>query len=605
MDALKNSLFSNSDWRERRRAVFTLLHEKPEGAFELLETALGDRDPDVRHAAVISLGKLGDPRAVELLCRPLILEDPSVNIRWAAVTALGEVGSLTATHNALSRALEDTEWVVRNQALLVMSDFLRSVPETIEGEEFRSLIRLLAIPDDEVRGLVVDALARRSTRGLNDMVEALHGKSIKVRSGVAQALGQSRDPRAVVPLINATGDTAGVVRAAAAEGLENMEDKRAVEPLIVVLGDSYLPAGQAAVNSLVKLGAVAVEPLCRALDYSLSKLHRKMIIKTLGGIRNRRAVLPLMNCLSSTYFMVRQAAIEALASYGESVVDDLISMVKVSMMPVDFLVKEVKEERNKRLRLRAIRALGEVKNAAAIKPLREVVKEPDEVLRQTTQEALSKIGLAAWARHGAVVALGNIGHYKAVPALINALTDYSEHVRGQACQALAKVGDPAAVPPLLQRLAEDEFDNVRWQAAKALRALDDHSPTVAYAFRTALKDFAWRVRMVAARALGRREDRLSVEALLEALDDSSHSVRNSSVHALANLGDLALPHLLAAAAGKDTQRRPLVMRVLGMYLGEDFHKPVDALTCAPPERRASMTEELKIAVRRRNTPNVE
>jgi len=589
--ALISELRSNQDWQVRRQSALRLARMPGPGVVQALSDALDDRDPDVRQASVVALGSLGDAGAIDALCRPKLLEDPCAEIRWATVTALGQIGDLTIV-NALSGALEDPEWVVRNQAHLVISDFIRTIPETIDGEQIKDLVRLLAIRDDEVHALVVDALARRSTRGLDEMVQALHSKSPVVRAGVAEALGLSQDPRAVAPLADATRDPVGVVRREAARALGRLADPKAVEPLIVCLGDSDMATAKAAVGALVSLGSAAVEPLCAALRHSISKLHRRNVILALGGIRDQRAVFHLLNNLSNTYYVVRQAAISALSSFGEEVVDELIPMVQVNEVPLDALVREALEQGNTRLQLRAVRSLGEIKNAAAIKPLRTLMTDPNPFVQETTQEALSKIGLAAWARYGAVIALGNIGHGKAMPALIKALKDHSEFVRCEAARALAKVGDAASIPALIAVLEGDEDTVVRRESAAALRVLGEQSPVVADAFRQALSDPSWEVRAEAARALGRVDDEQSVEPLLAALEDDSYTVMTSAEHALANLPKLSLPRLLAVAGGPDSLRLQPALRALAEILDQSLRGEVVALAELSQEERRARLEEL-------------
>jgi HEAT repeat protein len=588
-EGLIEQLTGADDWQIRRQAALRLARcERDTEVLIALTTALDDRDPDVRHAAVVALGELGDPQAVEVLCRPKLVEDPSARIRWATVTAIGRLGDLSAA-NVLSRALEDPDWVVHNQALLAISDFIRRIPDTVDGDQVKRLIRLLSIRDSEVRSLVIDALARRSTRGLDEMVEAMQLKSRVVRAGVAEALGLSRDPRAVAPLIEATADPVSAVRREAARGLGRLGHTSAVEPLIVMLGDSDRAAAGAAVEALVSFADAAVDPLCAALGRAVSKLHRRNLILALGGIRSSRAIIPLLNSLSSTYYVVRQAAITALSGYGEEVIDDLVDMVHVSRVPIDDLLDDALGQANKRLRLRAIRALGELKNAAAIKPMRGLMQDPDSDIVDTVQLSMSKIGLAAWARYGAVIALGNIGHPKATSALIRALGDHSEYVRLEAARGLAKLADTAAIAPLIDTLEGDEDAGVRREAACALRAVGEQSAVVAHAFRQALADGSWKVRVEAARALGRIDDDASVEPLLATLEDDSYTVMTSAEHALANLGELALPQLLEVAGGPVSPRLAPALRALAEYLGEERGAGIEALADkARSERRAEL-----------------
>jgi HEAT repeat protein len=582
VQALIGHLQTAEDWRVRRRSALRLAAHRETGVFEALREALSDRDPDVRQATVLALGRLGDPRAVELLCRPWQIDDPAPEIRWATVTALGQLGSL-AIASSLSGSLDDPEWVVRNQALLAMSDFIRRIPDTIDGEQIKGLIRLLAIPDAEVRGLLVDALARRSTRGLDEMVAALHQKSEAVRAGVAEALGLSQDPRAVAPLEEATRDRISTVRFQAARGLGRLKDASSVEALVVLLGDSDAATSQAAIEALVTIGEAAVPPLCTALEHTLSKPHRRAVILTLGGLRDPRGVIPLLNNLSSSYYVVRRATVRALSAYGDAVVDELLSMVESSEVPIAALLDEALSQQNKRLRLRAVRALGEIKSAAAIKPLHALMQGSDIDVAETTQEALSQIGSAAWSRHGAAIALGNIGNRAAVPALIQALGDPAEYARTEVVRALGKLADPRSVERLIEVLRHDEDAIVRRGTVAALRRHWVRGRGITKAFRAALSDTSWEVRAKAARALGRIDDEASVEPLLAMLEDSSYTVRTSAENALANLGPLALPRLFETASGPEGPRLRPALQALAESLGEELRPGIAELT--PEERR--------------------
>jgi len=588
MGELKDS----TDWRVRRRAALELARYKDDATYQALLEALRDRDPDVRHGAVIALGRLGDDRAVETLCRPWVLDDPSVEIRWAAVTALGQLGSLGIA-SALSRALEDQEWVVRNQALLVLSEFIRGVEESADSEQIKQLVRLLAIADDEVQSLVRETLARRSTRGIDEMVAALGGQSSVLRAGVAAALGMSKDPRAVAPLIAALSDAVGMVRCEAARALGLLQDSRAVEPLIIALNDPAPETCQAAVDALVAVGTTATVPLCTALAHAASKEYRRNIIKALGGIADQRAIVPLLNNLSSTYYLVRHAAVVALTGFGQEVIDELVEILHVSDASVDALIREVEETQSKRLRLRAIRALGELKHAAALPLLRKLMEEPDRNIVETAQEARSKIGMAAWARHGAVIVLGNIRDARAVPALISALADSSEYVRVEAARALAKIRDERAVEPLISVLEQDELHWVRREAATALHVVGVHSSGVVEALVNALQDGSWEVRAEVARALGRVDDADAVPQLLQALADSSYSVRNSAVHALANLERHSLDQLLVLASGEDSAQQRLAVLALVEAAESDVVEQVEQLRDCPASQRTQVVEQLR------------
>jgi HEAT repeats len=71
----------------------------------------------------------------------------------------------------------------------------------------------------------------------------------------------------------------------------------------------------------------------------------------------------------------------------------------------------------------------------------------------------------------AALTLGKIGGPAAVPALIKALSDANNSVRGIAAQSLGKIGDSAAVDPLKDLVRRESDSFVKSQAAAALALL--------------------------------------------------------------------------------------------------------------------------------------
>lgn len=69
--------------------------------------------------------------------------------------------------------------------------------------------------------------------------------------------------------------------------------------------------------------------------------------------------------------------------------------------------------------------------------------------------------------------LGKLGK-RVVPSLINLLSHRNEHVRWEACKTLARIKDPKAGHALAETLLDDDAD-VRWVAAEALIALEEHA----------------------------------------------------------------------------------------------------------------------------------
>lgn len=135
------------------------------------------------------------------------------------------------------------------------------------------------------------------------------------------------------------------------------------------------------------------------------------------------------------------------------------------------------------LRFSACRSLGELKAAAAVQRLSEVLLEDAD--RPVKAEAAE--------------ALGKIGDRRALPALIATLGDEDLWNRRDAAHAIGLMPEPKTVRPVLSALlAHDESSDVRMEAVfglahigdaasiKALRAAYDNDP--AYRVRSAASD---------------------------------------------------------------------------------------------------------------------
>jgi len=119
---------------------------------------------------------------------------------------------------------------------------------------------------------------------------------------------------------------------------------------------------------------------------------------------------------------------------------------------IEGLIKSLKHS-SVRVRYDAVTALGELKNARAIEPL-------IEALRDDTG--------AGWQ---AVNALSNIG-YAAVEPLIRALQDKDKGIVRLAARALGELKDDRATEPLVEVLRDEDW-NYRYEAVMALGKIGD------------------------------------------------------------------------------------------------------------------------------------
>jgi HEAT repeat protein len=147
--------------------------------------------------------------------------------------------------------------------------------------------------------------------------------------------------------------------------------------------------------------------------------------------------------------------------------------------------------------------------------------------------------------------------------------------RSQAADRLALLGDPQAVPPLIETLSTARDADIRVSAATALGLLRDRRAVDCLA--TALHAPEPGVRAASAESLGRIADHTSSEALLGAAKDPEPAVRAAALNSLAILGisverlssDLTNPNWQARVAAVsmlarlgDSKSTPLVVAAL-------------------------------------------
>jgi len=223
------------------------------------------------------------------------------------------------------------------------------------------------------------------------------------------------------------------------------------------------------------------------------------------------------------------------------------------------------EHRHERVRKAAAKALGEIRDPAAVPALEKALVD-DEAwgVRIAAAKALGEIrdpaavpalekalgdDEAREVREAAAAALGEIKGKAAVEALIRALGNEDNWVRITAARTLREMRNPATVEALLKALG-DKAGNVRQAAAGALGWVKDQD--IVEALLKALGDKEWYVRTTAAGVLGAIKDSGSIPALVKALDDEDLFVREAAAAALGAIKDSgSIPALVKALGDED------------------------------------------------------
>jgi HEAT repeat protein len=195
------------------------------------------------------------------------------------------------------------------------------------------------------------------------------------------------------------------------------------------------------------------------------------------------------------------------------------------------LIEALKSDNKDRVKT-ASRILGDIKDKRAVKPLSDLLDNPDYTVRANACASLGKIGdttvlnevmfllndSVEVVRKSAAVSLGDLNNPGAIDALIRALQDRHFSVRMTAANSLVKLGKPA-VGPLLQVL-QDKNDDARYLSIESLGKIKD--PRAIPLLIDKLESQDWTERGFAVEALSGIGDQKGIDAIRSLETTESH-----------------------------------------------------------------------------------
>ncbi len=300
-----------SPGREAARAVARICIAPPPALFD----ALRDKSPAARRHAAEALGGIRDKKATEPLTA--LLRDEDKEVRSQAARALGRLRDTAAT-DALVAALKDPERSVRRDAVAALGEI----------KDPRALQAILdALLDTvEVREAAEAVLLEtRDLRAVEPLVVSLRHRKEEVRRISARLLAAIGDPRAIRPLILALKDTAADVRFEASTALKKLtgEDFGADPDKWQRWHELFLASKEIEEH----LAGDRVHAYIGSL-HSPNWAARAYAAKALGDLGDRRAATALRGALWDRDAGVRRNAAVALGQVGDpQAVESLIAAV--------------------------------------------------------------------------------------------------------------------------------------------------------------------------------------------------------------------------------------------------------------------------------------
>ena len=465
----------------------------------------------------------------------------------------------------LVRAIGDESWRVRRS---VVDGLARRADADTVAQLLRSMRE--QHQDASVLNSTLSALALSNVDVVAPLTELLSDPDPDLRIYVALALGVQRDARAVAPLIGALSDENENVRFHAIEALGRLRDPEAVNALVAVAESRDFFLAFPALDTLARIGDPAAA--LRILPLLGDEVLCAPAAEALGHLGDEQAVAPLANLLNSPgapAIVIAQALAALQDRYeknyreGSHIAD--VARRQVREEGAALLIATLEKARVDEMSP-LVRVLGWIDDTAARRALAGLIARPQvarEVIEALVRHGSRVTGVlieqlrapASDTRQAAVVALARIGDPLAVPALVKLMHESSgldaaqpedfanEPLTILAAGALAKIGDCGSFEGLIELFAHPSAA-VRQAAIAGLNSIGH--PGLGERIEILLGVPNPHIRESAARVAGYFGYAACTESLFRLCDDTNENVRRAAVESLPFLEDPRIPGRLTA-----------------------------------------------------------
>ncbi len=464
--------------------------------------------------------------------------------------------------------LSDEYWLVRKNA----ADVIRTYGEIV----IPALSAALNSYDVDVQHWSLQILGDMGSKGFPAVLRATKNPNDEIRFFACAALGNSKVPQGVTPLLRALGDKKWRVRKSASDALVKYGEP-VIAPLQQVLKitkDEDIRFW--AIKTLGKLGPKAQRFLLEALR-SGDKQTRYVIAAALGESGDKRVIRVLIESLADPDWTIRKSSTMALAEIGDNAID---------------LMFEYLRGPNEEIRDGCLRALVKAGNESLQRLFDEVIKM-DENHRYLVRKSMVKIGARVVEpmmrlfkltnpeiRVFAASTLGEIGNPRAVPVLVSGLSDEDWNVRRSCAYALTEIGE-RGVDKIAEALKSPN-DDVRYWVTRILESIGE--PGVPYLVK-ALRDTNKEIRYFSAKALGTAFDTSITKSLILALADEVWSVRKAAAESLCRLENLPIDEVMRYLSSDNDDIRYWVSHVIREVGHKYVNKIIEAMRRGDAELR--------------------
>lgn len=443
----------------------------------------------VRDAAVLSLGKIGDPSAMPTLVA--MLKDENREVQESAALALGLLGNKEALPIlvALMKDNDESHKITGRREILTRTRGFATVGLGLLGDE-QAVPALLSMLDTNEPQ-----------------------KDVQVCAAVALGILKSTD--AIEKLISIVKDDQAdeFLRAYAATSLGKIGDARAIPVLENALRDKNLHVSRSAVMSLALFDgdavAKVVDSIIEVAEKGRDAQAKNWAMISLGRIGGSAAKKTLLAAVEG-----EQRSTQAFAALGLAI----FGMKSPEAGITDMLRKSIEDLKDPSVKGAFAVALGLLQDKSSETLLTDIVKSPgtadlrgyaaialglmrarnatpaiETIVKETNEPTLQRSG---------AMALGLMGDRNVVTLISNILKTTSNiEVMSSAAMALGTIGDHTAIDPLLEAMRPQSKldDKARAYAATAIGILGE--PTDVPKMSLIARDLNYRAQIDAVKTL--------------------------------------------------------------------------------------------------------
>ena len=466
---------------------------------DLLVEQLNADELEIRQAAAVALGRIGDRRATPALADAL--EDRELAV--VAAGALAKIGDASA-FDVLIGFIGDSDGAIRQATIAALNsighpDMPRHVAALLEDESalvresavriagyfgyvecFARVLERCSDPCEAVRRAAVEQLPMfEDTRAVEKLADALASDTPAVRAAAAAAFARVDGDGDATPLIAALEDADPWVRYFAVRSLGTFHMAEVAERVRKRLEND--PAGQvrlAAIEVLGRLQPPDILPLLEPLATSSDADEARAAIRALRHVRDPLAHSAIERQLHSRDDWRRLEAVSAMASRGGNAAVTTLEWTAAADESISVAESAVAQ-------LGALASRDEASAVEAIRALVALIAEPSR--RESAVAALSRVPAARAAnvaaglthaipavRCAVVEALSRMRHTDATRWIETALDDHSPQVRAAAVAELRRLGSRHAERKLVLLSQSDPDPTVRHAATIAAGTAGRH-----------------------------------------------------------------------------------------------------------------------------------